>query len=123
VIQHIVLFTPKTELAASDRRSFAAEVVRILQDCPSATRCVVGRRVEVDAGYQRTFGDKTYQYAAVIEFDDRKALVSYLNHPAHAALGQLFWDSCENSVICEVEQVDLNDQRAVNLLVERPTSD
>lgn len=54
------------------------------------------------------FGDAPadYPFAAVIEFDDAVGLKAYLAHPAHGALRTLFWQSCEATVIIDVETVD-----------------
>lgn len=75
----------------------------------SLVRVSVGRRVEIDAGYRRTFGDNTYAFAAVLEFESAAGLVEYLNHPGHAALGALFWRFCKRSVVNEVETLSLSE--------------
>jgi len=54
-------------------------------------------------------GDKTYDFAAVLEFKDRKALLAYLRDPIHQELGRLFWESCERTVVSEVEFRDGQD--------------
>ena len=53
----------------------------------------------------RSFGDKTYNYAAIFEFADAAALKQYLSHPLHHELGRLFWEMCESTTIVEVELV------------------
>lgn len=116
MIAHIVLFTPKAELTEAERRSFAKSVAATLRQITSIQRATVGRHIDVDPGYKRTFGDKTYQFAAVLEFSDRAALVDYLRNPLHEDLGRLFWETCAASVICEVESADIGDPVAVELL-------
>lgn len=106
MIQHIVLFTPKEGLSSDDRRRFAAATLDTLRACPEIDRFTVGRRVEIDAGYPRSFGDNVYEFAAVLEFRDRDALVRYLTSPRHAELGRLFWETCGRTVVMEVETVD-----------------
>lgn len=103
MIQHIVLFTPKPSLSDDARGSFAALVTETLSASSHIARYSIGRRVDVDAGYQRSFGDKTYEYAAILEFADRDGLVAYLNDSSHGRLGQMFWEYCESCVVCEVE--------------------
>ena len=116
MIAHIVLFTPKDTLDDASRRSFATEVVVALRGISSVRRAFIGKQVSVDAGYERSFGDETYQFAAVVEFDDRAGLVDYLNSPLHNVLGRMFWENCSASVICEVESADLDDPTALESL-------
>ena len=106
MIGHIVLFTPKAELSAPQRRSFAQSVLDTCGAIPSVRRVCIGRRIDVDPGYGRNLGDKTYDFAAVLEFDGREDLVAYLTDPRHHALGRLFWEYCEASVVSEVEYID-----------------
>lgn len=118
MIQHIVLFTPKSGLPLETRRSFAGLVLDTLRSSPHVARCTVGKRARVDAGYDRDFGDKTYEYAAVLEFETEARLVAYLNEPRHAHLGRAFWELCERTVVCEVEAADFCSESADSLLVE-----
>ena len=103
MIQHIVLFNPKVGLADDDIRSYAQTTIDVLTRCPHVERFTLGRRVEIDPGYTRSFGDKTYGYAAVVEFENPGALVAYLTSPDHHELGRLFWEMCESTVVVEVE--------------------
>ncbi len=116
MIAHIVLFSPKANLASEQISSFAASVSETFRSIDAIQKATVGRRVDVDAGYDRSFGEQTYEFVAILEFADRQALVSYLQHPSHAELGRRFWESCERTVITEVELADGRDPRAVELL-------
>jgi len=117
VIAHVVLFTPRRGLSADESRSFAQSIVETFRQVGSLERATVGRSVDIDAGYQRNFGDKTYEFAAVLEFKDRAGLVGYLNHPLHKELGALFWRHCESTVIVEIEATDAKSNDAVDLLI------
>ena len=117
MIAHIVLFTPKSGLDEATIRSFAQEIVDTCKSVESVGKASVGRSVSIDAGYGRNFGDKTYEYSAVLEFQDRARLVTYLQDPLHAELGRLFWESCERTVICETESVDPRHPESVDRLV------
>jgi Stress responsive A/B Barrel Domain len=119
VIQHIVLFTPKPDASQTCLRSLALALETCVGSISSIRRATVGRNVRIDAGYERSFGDVTYEFAAVLEFADEAGLVSYLRHPRHEELGRLFWACCERTVICEVEQVDLADVTSVSTLLRR----
>jgi hypothetical protein len=67
----------------------------------------VGKSVNVSPVYERSFGDKTYEFAAVLEFDDAASLEAYLNDPLHRELGRLFWTNCGSTVIHEAEMTDI----------------
>ena len=64
-------------------------------------------------------GDKTYEYAAVLEFHGEPELVAYLNSPTHANLGRLFWENCESTIISEVESIGLGDEAVEFLSKDR----
>jgi len=118
VIAHVVLFTPKHDLSIADKRLFAQSVLSVTTAVAAIERASVGRRIDVDAGYSRSLGDEPYEYAAVLEFRDRAALVAYLRHPRHLELGALFWKCCEKTVVSEVEYVDSGSDLAVDWLTE-----
>jgi len=118
VIAHIVLFNPKPGISAADILVFGqamAEAFNAIVDLETAR---IGRRIRVDLGYERPLGDSSYEYAAVLEFDDEAGLVQCLTHPLHERLGRLFWENCASSVISEVEFVDGRDRDAVKMLVK-----
>lgn len=106
MIAHIVLFQSKQDLSSADRRAFAQSFQAACRQIGSVRRAVLGKSLSIDAGYERIFGDKTYEYAAIMEFDDRHGLIEYLKHPLHDDLGRMFWLACESTVITEVELVD-----------------
>lgn len=117
MIQHIVLFTPRAALSSDERVAFAKSTLAALRRSETICRFTVGRRIEIDAGYDRSPGDKSYDYAAVLEFNDRDGLIQYLNSPDHTELGRLFWLACESTVVVEVEVVDHHSDSAVDTLV------
>ncbi len=118
MIAHLVLFNPRLTLGREQLRSFAKSVQDVCRSIEVIKRSRVGRRVTIDAGYSRVFGDKTYQFAAVFEFDDAAGLGAYLNHPLHHHLGRLFWETCESSVVFEMEARDGRDETLVDFLSE-----
>jgi hypothetical protein len=119
MISHIVLFEPKPGLADSDVRDFAQHLKSAMTAVPSVRRATVGRRVEIHSRSDRNFGDATYTFSAVVEFDDSKGLIEYLQHPKHADLGRLFWLHCARTVVLEVESVDATTDDVIDLLVGR----
>jgi hypothetical protein len=117
VISHIVLFTPKDGLTADQYLLFAQQLKLTMCSVPSVRRATVGRRVQVDSGSSRSFGDTAYQFSAVVEFDGIPGLVEYLSHPLHQELGRLFWEYCSSTAILEVDSVDAKTGAVVDLLV------
>lgn len=87
---------------------------------PSVRRAMVGRKVDIHSGTDRNFGDAAYSFSAVVEFDDSKGLIEYLQHPKHAELGRLFWLNCARTIVLEVESVDATTDSVIDLLVRRP---
>ena len=117
VISHIVLFTPKEGLTAGQTLLFAQQLQLTMFSVPSVRRATVGRRVDVDSGSTRSFGDTAYQFSAVVEFDGISGLIEYLAHPLHRELGRLFWEYCSATAILEVDSVDAKTGAVVDLLV------
>ena len=72
---------------AQDR--FAEALERALTTIPSVVSYRIGRRIRFGAAYEAISAN--FEYCGVIEFADRRGLEAYLTHPAHAALGQLFY--------------------------------
>ncbi|HYN10794.1 MAG TPA: Dabb family protein [Vicinamibacterales bacterium] len=117
MIAHIVLFTPKPNISRDLLLACAQLLERLAREVPGVVRASVGRSVAVDPGYPRPLGEKTYQNACVIEFDDKPSLLAYLTHPLHRELGRLFWELCESAVVLESEMVDAKTESLVRFLV------
>ena len=107
MIAHIVLFRPKEAVTPLERSAFAEALERACRDAPTVRRALVGQALDVGAGYLGGLGSASYSHAAVFEFENRDGLVGYLRHPAHTALSELFWRTCESTVILDVEVVDV----------------
>jgi hypothetical protein len=121
MIAHIVLFTPKADLADLERRAFASALAVALDGIASVRRTLVGRSVDIGSGYLSVMGGQPYEYAAVIEFDDQDGLKAYLNHPLHVELGRQFWHCCARTQIVDVT-FELGSRGVEQLLSgERPT--
>ena len=117
VISHIVLFTPKDSVAGTLRESFALKLRQACLEIPGIKHVTVGRTTTIDAGYTRFLGNKTYEFAAVFDFDSESELRAYLQHPLHRELGQLFWDLCSVTTVVEVQSVDPKSADFVSFLV------
>jgi hypothetical protein len=116
MVAHIVLFNPKRELTTGERQSFAQSVRASVRRIGGVQRALIGKAVAVTPQFERSFGDKTYEYAAVLEFPDTTALRDYLNHPVHRELGRLFWDNCESAVVMEADLADALTEELADLV-------
>lgn len=108
---HVVLFTPRAELTDGERRAFGLALEHALATIPSVRGFRVGRRVRTGAMYDQLPGD--FDYCAVIEFEDLAGLQAYLTHPAHAALGRLFYATSHDALAADYEAVDTAPARAL----------
>jgi hypothetical protein len=102
---HVVLFRPRPDLSGDEVSALVRAVEDAHHQIPSIRRFHVGRRVVHGAGYEALMG-LSFDYAAVIEFDDLAGLRAYLAHPAHRALGPRFMQSLESSAIFDYEMTD-----------------
>jgi hypothetical protein len=117
MIAHVVLFNPKPAASKELLLSCAKLLERLSREVPGVIRASVGRTIEIDAGYPREFGEKTYQNVCVLEFEDKASLINYLNNQLHRELGRLFWEICDSAVILETEMVDAKRESLTRLLV------
>jgi len=102
-----VLYKPKADITHEQLQAFAQELQSLFQSVPAIKRALVGKRESIDAGYQRSLGETTYTYLAVLEFDDEAGLIQYLTHPDHRLVGKLFWDLCESTSVFEARADDI----------------
>lgn len=105
MIVHLVLFTPRADLAAGDRQELAKALAAALRAIPSIRRARLGRRVTHGRPYEDLMRTN-YEYAALFEFDDLAGLQAYLQHPAHEALAARFFAAFEEALIYDYELRD-----------------
>lgn len=103
MILHLVLFTPRPSLEAAAQHRFAEALERALTTIPSVVSYRVGRRIRFGAAYEAV--SAKFEYCGVIEFADRHGLDLYLTHPAHAELGQLFYETSGEAFAGDFEAV------------------
>ena len=108
MIAHLVIFRPRADLTDGDRRNLADALSRALREIPSIRRARIGRRVVHGRPYEALMR-VDYQYVALLEFDDVAGLQSYLQHPAHEALGARFFASFEEALMYDFELKDGED--------------
>lgn len=91
MIAHVVLLQPRADLSGPQRDEALATLRRAAADVPEIRRFRLGRRVKHGLpGYEQLMA-QDFEFALIIEVDDVNALKRYLEAPAHAALGQLFY--------------------------------
>ena len=91
MIAHIVLLQPRPDLTDRDRDEALETLRRTAVNVPEIRRCRLGRRVKHGLpGYEQLMA-QDFEFALIVEVDDVGALKRYLEAPAHAALGHLFY--------------------------------
>jgi hypothetical protein len=118
MVGHIVLFQPKTDLSAEATSRFLETLTRGFREIPGIESVRIGKRLTDNITYAKDIGDSTYSHAAILEFADRESFVRYLEHPAHAAIGRQFWETCESTLILDIDSVDPRVSEISYLLVK-----
>ena len=108
---HVVLFTPRPDVTDAERHTFGEALDLALTSIPSVRSYRVGHRVRTGAAYDALPGD--YEDRALIEFDDLAGLRGYLEHPAHAELGRLFYTTSGAALAADYEAVDASPASAL----------
>ena len=108
MISHVVLFRPKPGLSNADREGLVSAFERAIQEIPTVRTVRVGRRVTHGAGYEQQAPD-IIDFLIEIEFDDLAGLQTYLQHPAHADLGERFNQALSSGLVYDFELGTLRD--------------
>lgn len=106
MIQHVVLFRPKPSLTAAERQGLIRSLREALDGITTIKRAVIGRRILLHRPGYETLMAEHYEYSAILEFDSETDLRAYLDHPAHAELGQLLFISAEAVLAYDFLTVD-----------------
>lgn len=114
MIAHVVLFSPRADVDAAAREALIAALERACSDIPQIRRVRVGHRRVLGYAYD-TLAPVQFEYAAILEFDCEADLRAYLEHPAHAELGERFRLSAAAAFAHDFEIVDAG---SVRLLVK-----
>lgn len=115
MIAHVILFTPKADLAASAQRELLDDLEAAARGIPSVRSFRFGPRVRHGLpGYEQMMRDD-YQFVVIVEFDDVEGLKAYLAHPAHLRIGRHFTTSSERALAYDydldaVRSQELNDR-------------
>jgi hypothetical protein len=106
MILHIVLFQAKPSATVEDSAELTAALEATSRQVTSIRSVRVGRATDLGFGYSNWPKDQNSGYVAVFEFDDRNGLQSYLSHPTHTRLSDLFKNTSDQSVVFDAEVVD-----------------
>jgi hypothetical protein len=107
VIVHVVLFEPRADLTDAQRNKVLDDLRAAAAAIPTLRRCRIGQRITLGLpGYEQAM-TVDYQYAAIMEFDDRAGLEAYLRHPAHVAAGRHFTESAARALAYDYDVGDL----------------
>ena len=105
MIAHVVLFRPRATLTPAERARLADVFTTALREIPSIRRSRIGERVTHGRPYEALMTTH-YSHAAILEFDDIAGLRAYLEHPAHEALGRLFFEAFEEALMYDFTMED-----------------
>lgn len=95
MIQHVVLFRPKSSLIESERQALITALREAVEGIAFIKRAVVGRRVLLNRPGYETLMAEHFEYSAILEFDSESDLRAYLDHPAHNNLGRLLFTAAD----------------------------
>ena len=104
-VTHVVLLRPKPSLTAAEREALLDAMQHAFTSIAEIRRVRIGKRRQLGRSYEAMMTGN-YEFLCVIEFDDEAALRAYLDHPAHAELGRLFYVSSEASLVYDFNMVE-----------------
>ena len=113
MIAHIVLLQPKPDLSEQQRTEAIDTIRRSAANLPDVRRFRLGRRVKHGLpGYEQLM-PQDFEFALIVEVDDIDRLKRYLQAPAHAALGHLFYTATTAALAYDYqfEDPDLSTER------------
>ncbi len=103
---HVVMFQPRAALDAETRDTLLEDIATAARNIPSIRRMRLGHRIHHKLpGYEQAM-IQSYDYALIVEFDDREGLIAYLQHPAHHTIGHHFTASAERALAYDYEMMD-----------------
>ena len=105
MVSHVVLLRPKPSLTAAEREALLDAMKHAFTSIREIHRVRIGKRFLLGRQYEAMMTED-YEFCCVIEFDDEAALRTYLDHPAHAELGRLFYVSSEASLVYDFAMVE-----------------
>jgi hypothetical protein len=106
MISHVVLFKPRADLTAAERRAVINDLRTAASAIPTVRGLRVGRRIRHGhPGYEQLMRED-FEFIVIIEFDDLEGLTAYLAHPEHAAIGSHFVQASAAALAYDYEMED-----------------
>ncbi len=102
MITHVVLFRPKADLAAQQRKELIDSLRTALQTIPAIAGARFGRRILLGRAYEQLM-TTDYEYAAMLDFENPDGLRQYLDHPAHASLAAAFFVTVQDAMMYDFD--------------------
>ena len=107
MIAHIVLLQPRADLTDAERAAALGVLSQAAAGVPDIRAFRLGRRIKHGLpGYEQLM-QHDFEYALIVEVDDVAALERYLQAPAHAALGDLFYSAAAAALAYDYELEDV----------------
>jgi Stress responsive A/B Barrel Domain len=105
VIAHVVLLQPRPDLTDAERASALELLSKAAAGVPEIKTLRLGRRIKHGLpGYEQLMR-QDFEYVLIVEVDDADALKRYLQAPAHAALGDVFYRATSAALAYDFEWV------------------
>ena len=114
MVAHLVLFAPRSDLSERERTTFIEALEQALVNIPLIKRARVGRRFRIGRQYDEQ-NALDFPFAAILEFETEADLRTYLDHPAHDALGAQFYIAANAALVLDFSLVDAARAREVLL--------
>jgi hypothetical protein len=109
VISHVVFFRPRATLTNEERAALIESLKAAVTGIASIKRTTIGKRILLNRpGYETQMAEH-FEYSAILEFDSEVNLRSYLDHPAHNALGRLLFTAAEAVLAYDFVDVGVDD--------------
>ena len=107
MIAHIVLLQPRPDLTDAERAEALAQLSKAATGVPEIRTLRLGRRIKHGLpGYEQMMR-QDFEYALIVEVDDVDALKRYLQAPAHAALGDVFYRATSAALAYDFDWEDV----------------
>jgi hypothetical protein len=107
MVLRIILFRLKPDASDYDSRLLLATINGTVKSVPGLLSFNVGKRMDGDGAYQvgpvEGGASEPYEYAAVFQFENAKALQTYLTHPGQKELRARFAAVVSSAVTSDYE--------------------
>ena len=121
MIAHIVMLRPSSTLSPADQTGLLDAMRHAFSSIPEILRARIGRRTVLGRQYD-ALAKEHFEYTAILEFETEATLRTYLDHPAHAELGQRFYQISDAAVAYDFVMVEPDQVHDLIHEARNPTS-